>query len=80
METRLTTNATIQLTILQLTDLAKQLPKKERLKLAAALIDEDEPLSKAALVTRIRQGLDEVKQYKAGKITLKSAREFLNEL
>ena len=79
METRLTTNATVQLTLHQLTDLAKQLPKKERLKLAATLLDEDVPLTKSELVARIKRGLDEVNLYKAGKINLKSAREFLNE-
>jgi hypothetical protein len=81
MERTLNLNTQIRLTVGQLTDLAKQLPKKERLKLASILLEEDDTLmSKAQLLDKIREGLEEVRLYKEGKTELKSARAFLNEL
>jgi hypothetical protein len=78
-------NTNIQLTFNQITDIAKQLPKKQQAKLVSILvkengIEEEEEMTKAELVARIKEGLEEVKLYKEGKIKLQSAREFLNEL
>ena len=81
MKATINTNTNIQLTVKQLTELAKQLPKKERMKLATALAKEEEEfITKEEVVAKIKEGLEEVKLYKAGKIELRSAREFLNEL
>lgn len=79
MEKSLNFSTNIQLTISQFIDLAKQLPKKERAKLASILV-EDDVMTKEELVSKIKEGLEEVKLYKEGKIKLKSARELLNEL
>jgi hypothetical protein len=81
MERTLNLHAQIRLTVSQLTDLAKQLPKKERLKLASILVKEDDVfITKAELLEKIKEGLSEAKLYKEGKIELQSAREFLNGL
>lgn len=77
-------NTDIQLTFNQITDIAKQLPKKQQAKLVSILVKEniieEEEMTKAELVALIKEGLEEVKLYKEGKIKLQSAREFLNEL
>ncbi|MCF2446355.1 hypothetical protein L0657_20520 [Dyadobacter sp. CY345] len=80
MKTTLSLNTDIQLTFNQLKDLAKQLPEKQRRELATILVNEDENITKKQLVAKIKEGLEEVKLYKEGKVTLQSAREFLNEL
>jgi phosphopantothenate synthetase len=73
-------NTDINLTFNQLVSIAKQLPEKDRVRLAAILVESDSNASKEEILDRIKQGLKEVKLYKEGKIKLKSAREYLNEL
>lgn len=80
MKTTRSLNTDIQLTFNQLKDLAKQLPEKQRRELATILINEDENITKKQLVAKIKEGLEEVRLYKEGKVTLQSGREFLNEL
>jgi hypothetical protein len=84
MKTLLTVNTNVQLTFGQLAALAKQLPKKQKAKLVSILVneseEEEEEMTKAELVARIREGLEEVKLYKQGKITFQSAEDLLNEL
>jgi hypothetical protein len=84
MKTLLTVNTTVQLTFGQLAALAKQLPQKQKAKLVSMLANEPEAepgeMTKAELVARIREGLEEVKLYKEGKITFQSGKDLLNEL
>jgi hypothetical protein len=80
MKTTVSLNTTIKLTFKQLKHLANQLPEKQRIELAAILVDGDESMAKEQLVAKIKEGLEEVKLYKAGKIKLQSLEEFLNEL
>jgi TusA-related sulfurtransferase len=61
-----------------LVELARQLPKKERAELASILMD-DEP-SKEQILKGLKEAIEEVNLAKKGKIKLKSAREFINEL
>lgn len=42
--------------------------------------EEEEEMTKAQLVARIREGLEEVKLCKQGKITFQSAKDLLDEL
>jgi hypothetical protein len=72
-------NTSIQFTFQQLTELAKQLPKKERLKLVAILQEEDEP-SKEEILNNIRQGFEEMQLIKEGKLKTKPLTDFLNGL
>jgi TusA-related sulfurtransferase len=71
-------NVNLSLSFYQLVELARQLPKKERAELASILID-DEP-SKEQILQGLREAIEEVNLAKQGKIKLKSAREFINEL
>jgi hypothetical protein len=82
MKAVLSVNTNIQLNFNQIINLAKQLPKKQKAKLASILAIEEteEEITKAELVARIKEGLEEVKLYKEGKIKLQSARELLDEL
>ena len=65
----------------QLTELARKLPLKERMKLASILMEEEEEVvTKKELVARIKEGLDEVKLYKDKKIQLSSLKEFLEDV
>lgn len=80
MERTVSLNTNIQLTYSQLTDLAKRLPKKERMKLATALMDEEEGITKAELLEKIKRGLEEVKLYKEGKLELRTLKEFLADV
>ena len=82
MRAVLNVNTNIQLNFNQIANLAKQLPKKQKAKLATILAKEtdEEEITKAELVARIKEGLEEVKLYKEGKIKFQSARELLNEL
>ncbi len=79
MKATININTNIQLTVKQLTELAKQLPKKERMKLATALAEE-EFITKEEVVAKIKEGLEEVKLYKAGKIELRTLKEFLADV
>ena len=79
MKTTLNFNTSIQLTLNQLVDLAIQLPKKERFKLASILVEEDEYISKNELVSKIKEGLHDAKLHKEGKIKLRTLSEFLGQ-
>ena len=82
MRAVLNVNANIQLNFNQIANLAKQLPQKQRAKLVTILAKEtdEEEITKAELVARIKEGLEEVKLYKEGKIKFQSAKELLGEL
>ena len=80
MKTTLNFNTSIQLTLNQLVDLALQLPKTERFKLASILVEEEEFISKNELVSKIKEGLQDVKLYKEGKIKLRTLSEFLENV
>lgn len=71
-------NINLSLSFYQLVELVKQLPEKERAELASILIN-DEP-SKKQILQGLKEAIEEVKLAKQGKIKLKSAREFINEL
>ncbi|MCY7351451.1 MAG: hypothetical protein LH606_12425 [Cytophagaceae bacterium] len=74
-----TLNLNIPLTVPQLAAiLREQLPKKDRETLVD-LLQEDEPTLEE-IKEGIREAVREVNLAKQGKIKLKSAREFLNEL
>jgi hypothetical protein len=79
MKTTLNFNTSIQLTLNQLVDLAIQLPKKERFKLASILVEE-EYISKNELVSKIKEGLQDAKLHKEGKIKLRTLSEFLENV
>ena len=86
MKTVLNINTNVQLNFSQIAHLAKQLPRKQKSKLASILekdIEDEQKeafITKSELVSRIREGLEEVKLYKQGKIKFQSARDLLNEL
>jgi hypothetical protein len=80
MEAIINFNASIQLTVSQLVDLARQLPKKERVKLASILVEEDDFLTKNELSTKIKEGLKDVKLHREGKIKLRTLTEFLENV
>ncbi len=80
MKTTLNFNTSIQLTLNQLVDLAIQLPKKERFKLASILVEEEEYISKNELVSKIKEGLQDAKLHKEGKIKLRTLSEFLENV
>lgn len=80
METTLNFNTSIQLTVSQLVDLAKQLPKKERVQLASILIEEDDFISKEELILKIKEGLEDVKLHKEGKVKLRTLDDFLADV
>ena len=82
MRAVLNVSTNIQLNFNQIANLAKQLPRKQKAKLATILAKEtaEEEITKAELVARIKEGLEEVKIYKEGKIKFQSARELLDEL
>ena len=71
-------NINVSLSFYQLVELVKQLPEKEKNELASILID-DEP-SKKQILQGLKEAIEEVNLAKQGKIKLKSAREFINEL
>lgn len=80
MKTTLSLDTNIQLTFKQVKDLAQQLPKKERMKLATILVDGEEGMTKEQLIAKIKEGLNEVKLYKEGKIELQTLEEFLSNV
>jgi len=80
MKTTLNFNTSIQLTLSQLVDLAIQLPKKERFKLASILVEEEDYISKNELVSKIKEGLQDAKLHKEGKIKLRTLSEFLENV
>ena len=82
MKAILNVDINIRLNFNQIANLAKQLPQKQRAKLATILAIETEEveITKTELVARIKEGLEEVKLYQEGKIKFQSARELLDEL
>ena len=72
MEATLNFSTNIQLTLSQLAELAKQLPQKDRAKLALMIIEEDEPMSKVELKAKIKEGLQDAKLHREGKIKLRT--------
>lgn len=82
MEATLNFSTNIQLTLSQLAELAKQLPQKDRAKLALMIIEEDEPMSKVEveLKAKIKEGLQDAKLHREGKIKLRTLTEFLADV
>ena len=82
MRAILNVNTNIQLNFNQIASLAKQLPQKQRAKLATILAKETEEveITKTELVAQIKEGLEEVKLYKEGKKQLRTLKEFLADV
>ncbi len=80
MATALNINTNIRLNFNQLADLARQLPKREKAKLANILVEDETIKTKAQIIDDIREALEEVKLYKQGKIELQTLAEFLDEI
>jgi hypothetical protein len=81
MEATLSFNTNIQLTLSQLVELAKQLSKEDRAKLAALLMEVDQPvLSKAELKVKLEEGLQDAKLHREGKLKLRTLTEFLDDV
>ena len=80
MKATLSLNTNIRLTFRQLKDLAKQLPEKKRIELATILMDGDEGMTKAQLLAKIREGLNDARLHKEGKIQLRTLNEFLSDV
>ncbi len=81
MEATLNFKANIQLTITQLAELAKQLPQKERDKLVSMILEEEEPImSKQELKAKVKEGLQDAKLHREGKIKLRTLTEFLADV
>ena len=80
MKATLSLNTNIRLTFRQLKDLAKQLPEKKRIELATILMDGDEGMTKAQLLAKIREGLNDARLHKEGKIQLRTLDEFLSDV
>jgi hypothetical protein len=81
MEATLNFSTNIQLTLSQLVELARQLPQKDRAKLASMIIEADEPtMSKDELKAKIKEGLQDAKLHREGKIKLRTLTEFLADV
>lgn len=81
MEATLNFSTNIQLTLSQLVELAKQLPQKDRAKLVSMIIETDEPsMSKAELKANIKEGLQDAKLHREGKIKLRTLTDFLADV
>ncbi|MDP1817614.1 MAG: hypothetical protein Q8K92_24350 [Leadbetterella sp.] len=80
MERTLKLNTNIQVTVSQIVDLARQLPKKERLQLASLLIEEEDFISKDELLFKIKEGLEDVKLHKEGTVKLRTLDDFLADV
>ena len=80
MKATLSLNTNIQLTFKQLKDLVKQLPEKERIELVTILVNGDESMTKEQLVAKIKEGLNDAKLHKEGKIKLRTLDEFLSNV
>ena len=77
METTLNFSANVQLTLSQLAELAKQLPQKERIKLASMIMEDQQTMPKSELKAKIKEGLQDAKLHREGKIKLRTLSEFL---
>ena len=71
-----TININIPLTVNQLAEVIRQLPKKEKARLRE-ILNEDEILTKEQIVEKIKEGLNDVKMHKEGKIKLETLEDFL---
>ena len=71
-----TININIPLTVNQLAEVIRQLPTKEKVKLRK-ILNEDEILTKEQIVEKIKEGLNDVKMHKEGKIKLETLEDFL---
>ena len=80
MDTILNLNTNIQISLDNLIHLAKQLPKSERIKLATILVEEEDFISKDELLLKIKEGLEDVKLHKEGKIKLRTLDDFLADV
>ncbi|QRR03332.1 hypothetical protein [Dyadobacter sandarakinus] len=80
MKTTLQLDTKIRLSVSQLTELAKQLPKKERIKLASVLVGDDDSMSKTELLSKIRLGLEEVRKHENGEVVLPTLKDFLSNV
>jgi hypothetical protein len=71
----------VRLSVKKLAELAQQLSPKQKAKLITLLQEEEEEyMTKEELVERIKEGLEEVKLYKEGKIKLRTLKEFLADV
>ena len=75
-----TVNVNIPLTVNQLAEAIRQLPKKEKVKLREILSEDDNTLTKAEVVEKIKEGLDDVRLHKEGRIKLESLEDFLSNV
>ncbi len=80
MKTTINLNTKIQLTVNQLINLTKQLPKKDKLKLASILLEEEDNISKEELMLKLKEALADVKLHNTGKIKLRSLDDFLTDV
>ena len=71
----------VRLSVKKLAELAQQLSPKQKAKLITLLQeDEEEYMTKEELVEQIKEGLEEVKIYKEGRIKLRTLKEFLADV
>lgn len=81
MEATFNFNTSIRLTISQLAELARQLPQKERTQLASMIIESDGPImSKKELKAKVKEGLQDAKLHREGKIKLRTLSKFLSDV
>ena len=80
METTLNFSANVQLTLSQLAELARQLPQKERIKLASMIMEDQQTMPKSELKVKIKEGLQDAKLHREGKIKLRTLSEFLADV
>jgi hypothetical protein len=71
----------VRLSVKKIAELAQQLSPKQKAKLITLLQqDKEEYMTKEELVEQIKEGLEEVKLYKEGKIKLRTLKEFLADV
>lgn len=71
----------VRLSVKKLAELAQQLSPKQKAKLITLLQEDEEAyMTKEELVEQIKEGLEEVKLYKEGKIKLRTLKEFLADV
>jgi lysyl-tRNA synthetase class I len=83
MRAVLNINTNVQLNFKQIAEVARQLPKPQKVKLATILTketEEEDTMTKAELVARIKEVLEEVKLYKEGKVKFRTLKEFLDDV
>ncbi len=80
METILKLSTSIQLTLDQMADLVKQLSPRDKARLVSLILEDNEVMSHDELKARVREGLQDVKLHKEGKIKLNTLSEFLADV